>query len=158
MATTWSLPAALSPPLDGRDAVADAIYRVVLGLDTNDLALFESALTEDAIFKINDYTMEGLPAIRSGCYDNIAKLDTTHFISNVRVNIAEGGSTASLSASALAQHYRAGTGNEGNAARLLAGALYLVDLVKEEPAGLWKIKSWKMRTNWMEGDKSLVGA
>lgn len=42
-----SLPTTLTPALSSREAIADAIYRCVLGLDTNDSALFDSALEDN---------------------------------------------------------------------------------------------------------------
>ncbi|KAE8392581.1 hypothetical protein BDV23DRAFT_151073 [Aspergillus alliaceus] len=152
MASLPSLPATLSPALSGRDAIADALYRCVLGLDTNDLALFDSAFTPTATFSINGQVSEGLPAIHTDCFITIAKLDTTHFLSNIRINIADDGTKASATASALSQHYRAGKGLQPGQPRFLAGSLYYVDLVKEEANDLWKIETFKLQSTWAEGD------
>ncbi|KAH8803489.1 hypothetical protein F5884DRAFT_508341 [Xylogone sp. PMI_703] len=152
MATIESLPAALSPPLNDRDAISDALYRCVLGFDTGDAALFDSAFALDASFSINGRLSEGLPAIHRDCFDVIAKLDTTHFITNIRINIIDNGSKASLTASALSQHYREGKGLEANETRLLAGSLYRIELVKAADDKLWKIQDLKMKSTWAEGD------
>ena len=130
MSSFLALPFVLSPPLSDRGAIIDALYRGILGLDTNDLALFNSAFPNDARLEFNGRAMDGVSVIRSDCFDHIYKLETTHSITNVRINISDDGSKASVSASALAQHYRAGTGKEGNAARLLTGAQYRLDLLK----------------------------
>ena len=135
-----------------REAITDALYRCVLGLDTNDRALFDSAFTQDASFDLNGSVMSGLDAIHTGCYDSISKLDTTHFISNVRVNVQEGDSTASMTTSALAQHYRHKQGTEAGATRLLTGSLYFIELVRADKDGLWKMKNWKLQLVWAEGD------
>lgn len=152
MASIPSLPTTLSPALTGRDAIADALYRLVLGLDTNDKELFDSAFTPNSTFAINGRVSEGLPAIHTDCFDVITKLDTTHFITNIRTNIDDSGSKAAVTASALAQHYRGGKGLEPNQTRLLAGSLYYVDFIKDEISGLWKVKDFKMQTTWAEGD------
>ncbi|RFU29579.1 hypothetical protein B7463_g6765, partial [Scytalidium lignicola] len=152
MASIPSLPAALSPALSTREAIADALYRCVLGFDTADTVLFDSAFTQDASFAINGKVSKGLPAIYTDCFNRISKLDTTHFISNIRINISDGGSEASMTASALSQHYRSAKGMEAGQTRLMAGSLYWVDLVKVETDGIWKIKDFKMKTTWAEGD------
>lgn len=134
-----ALPIAL-PSLSLREAVIDSLYRCVLGLDTADVALFDSAFTKDAILDINGKVMEGLNAIHTECYDLIAKLDTTHFVTNVRVDVKEGESKASVTASVLAQHYRHEQGREPGATSLMAGSLYFVDCVKDDEDGLWKVR------------------
>ncbi|KAI2711951.1 hypothetical protein CBS147332_5587 [Penicillium roqueforti] len=156
--TSFSLPAALTPALSGRDAIADTLYRCVLGLDTNDVALFDSAFTSTATFSIRDKTFSGLPAIRTDIFDMISKLDTTHFVTNIRINIADSGVKAAATASALAQHYRGGKGNEPDQPRLMAGAQYYADLVKDEESGLWKIEAFKMTTSWAEGDRGVMNS
>ena len=151
-----ALPFAL-PSLSVREAITDALYRCVNGLDTADTALFDSAFTQDAIFDLNgDNVMEGLDAIHTGCYDRVAKMDTTHLMSNVRVNIIDGESKASLTASGLAQHYRLGQGREPGATRFLTGCFYFLDCVKDEKDGLWKIKHWRLKIIWTEGDVGVV--
>lgn len=155
---SFSLPVTLNPPLSGREAVADAVYRALLGLDTNDAKLFESGLTEDVIFTVNESTTHGREALVSGSFAKLSKLDTTHFLTNVRVHIDEGGATASLTASALSQHYRGGEGMDPKAERYLAGTLYFLDLVRDddEAGGIWRVKNWKIRTSWNEGNVAIV--
>lgn len=87
-------------------------------------------------------------------FEIIGPLNTTHFVSNVRVQMEEGGSKASLTASSLAQHFRPGEGFQGEQG-LLTGAIYYVNLVKDA-AGLWKSVSFKMRASWAQGDRSIV--
>jgi hypothetical protein len=156
MASIPSLPPTLSPPLSGRDAIADVLYRLVLGLDTNDSELFDSAFTPTATFAINGRVSEGLPAIHTDCFDVITKLDTTHFLTNIRITIDDSGKKAAATASALAQHYRGGKGLEPNQTRLLAGSLYYVDLIKDETGDLWKVQDFKMQATWAEGDWAVM--
>ncbi|KAJ9489640.1 hypothetical protein VN97_g3654 [Penicillium thymicola] len=158
MAPLPSLPVNLTPALSSREAIADALYRCVLGLDTNDSALFDSAFTSTATFSINDKVSSGLPAIHTDCFDVISKLETTHFVTNIRINIADGGVKATATASALAQHYGGGKGLQPDQSRLLAGALYYTDLARDEESGLWKIEAFRMTTSWGERDWGVVSA
>ncbi|KAK9491202.1 hypothetical protein V1508DRAFT_226766 [Lipomyces doorenjongii] len=150
-----ALPSAL-PSLGVREAITDALYRCVIGLDTADVALFDSGFTQDASFDLNGDVMEGLSAIHTRCYDFIATLDTTHFITNVRVDVKDGESKASMTASALAQHYRHKQGREPGATRFMTGSLYFVDCVKDGEDGLWKIKHLKLQSIWTEGDPGVM--
>ncbi|KAL2828331.1 SnoaL-like domain-containing protein [Aspergillus pseudoustus] len=156
MATIPSLSARLNPPLQGREAITDAITRFLVGLDTDDKTLFESAFTETASLNINGSVTEGLPALITGCYDRIGKLDTTHFLTNVRINLEEGGKKANATASALSQHYRPGEGMVGGKDALLVGSLYWVELVKDESGGeregeFWRIQHFILKSTWADG-------
>lgn len=151
-----TLPATLNPPLTGRDAVTDAVYRVILAFDTNNVDLLKSSIAEDAILVLNGNTMHGLQTIIHGIFAKVSELDTTHSLTNIRVNID--GAKATLTGTVLAQHYRGGTGSDPKAERYLAGAFYMVDLVKEEGghAELWKVTKWQVQRAWCEGDASIV--
>lgn len=151
----WSLPETLNPPLSGRDAVTDAVYRAILGFNTNDVNLIKSALTEDYTFIVNGHIMQGLDKIVTELFAKIAKLDTTHSISNIRVNID--GAQASLTATSLAQHCRSGMGTDTKAEKYLAGALYRVDLLKQDgDVEVWKIANFKLQATWAQGDPSIL--
>ncbi|KAI1372025.1 SnoaL-like domain-containing protein [Hypoxylon crocopeplum] len=142
--------------LNVRESIADALYRCVLAFDMADDTLFESSFVPEANFDLNGRVMSGVKAIRTDCYDKVSKLDTTHFMSNVRVNYKDGESTATLSASALAQHYRAGQGMQPDTTHFLSGSLYFLDLVKDDKEDLWKIKNWKAKIIWTEGDYGVL--
>ncbi|PYI09451.1 hypothetical protein BO78DRAFT_394926 [Aspergillus sclerotiicarbonarius CBS 121057] len=149
-----SIPITLqAPSLDTREAIVDALNRTVLSFDTGDVALFNSAFYPDATFALGDNVMKGRQSIHDNSFVNVAKLDTTHFLSNIRVSMVEGAENkATLTASALAQHYRPGEGNKADATRLMSGSLYFVDVEKDETDGLWKVKNWVMKLVWTEGD------
>lgn len=147
-----SLPTTLTPPLVGREAIADAVYRCVMGLDTNDLPLFQSAFTNDAIFDLNGTIMAGFDAINAQCFASISNMDTNHFITNLRINLVDQDSKVQVTCSALAQHYRGGEGMKPNATQLLAGSLYWLDMVKDAGDGLWKIKKLVLKSTWGQGD------
>lgn len=153
----FSLPPTLNAPStpSEKDAITDSIYRAVLGLDTNDITLFRSAMFPDSKFTMNGNTLEGMETIENNMFKHIGQLDTTHFLSNVRVTV-ESADTAKVSASALAQHYRAGDGAKPDTQRLLAGSLYMIDVKKDTKNGLWKCVHWNMKVSWFEGDMSIV--
>lgn len=150
---TTSLAAALAG-LSTREAIKDVLYRCVAGIDAADAALFDSAFTEDASFDLNGTVMSSLASIKSGCYDVVAHLDTTHVISNERISYDAG--TAKLTATAMAQHYRKGEGMMSDAEHLFVGSLYWVDLVLDGADGVWKIKSWVMKSTSMEGTYAVL--
>lgn len=138
--------------LTPREAIADALYRAVESFDKDDTTLFESAFTEDAVFDLAGTVSKGRPAVHAEVFNKVAKLDTTHFITTQRIHLADpAATTASLTASALAQHYPTGQGKNPEAKPLLAGSQYELELVKES-SGLWKIKSWVMQIVWADGD------
>ncbi|EED13338.1 conserved hypothetical protein [Talaromyces stipitatus ATCC 10500] len=136
---SMSLPAALTPVLSGREAIIDALYRCV------------SAFADDAVFDLNGTIMDGIDAINAQCFASISKMDTTHYLTNIRINILDG-SKAEVTCTALAQHYHGGEGMKAGAIPLLAGSFYWVDLVRDAGDGLWKVKKWKLKTSWGQGD------
>ncbi|EFX05345.1 hypothetical protein CMQ_3414 [Grosmannia clavigera kw1407] len=151
-----SLPATLSPALSGREAIADAIYRCVIAYDTDDLALFESSFTSDAIFEVNGKIMNGLEAIKTQSFVPVSKMDTNHFISNIRINVIDPDSKAQVTCSALAQHYRSGEGMKPGAVSLLAGSLYWADVTKDVGDEIWRIKHIKLNSTWIQGDSGVL--
>lgn len=151
----WTLPAKL-PSLSTREAIADAAYRCALSFDMADVNLLESSFTQDAVFDLNGNVMSGIPEIRAGCFDRVSRLDTTHFVNNIRISHEEGDLTATLTASALAQHYRTGEGIKPDASRFLGGSFWWADLVMDETDGLWKAKKFRLKVVWAEGDRSVM--
>lgn len=151
-------PAPLSaalPSLPTREAITDTLYRGVLSFDTDDKALLESSLLPNAVFDLDGRVMNGMDEICTQCFDTVSTLDTTHFISNVRIDYIEGASTASMTASALSQHYRPNTGKTPGATNFMAGSLYYLDVVRDTE-GSWKIKTWRMKVIWTSGDVGVM--
>ena len=143
--------------LTEREAVADALYRAIIGLDSNDVSIFNSAWSEqNAVFDLRGNVINGLDAIRTQLLDFVGPMDTTHMISNVRVDVKDGASTASLTAYALAQHCPPGKGREPDSPKYLAASTYFLDLVKDKSDGLWKIEKWVMKVIWTQGDSSVM--
>ncbi|KAF2167011.1 hypothetical protein M409DRAFT_22450 [Zasmidium cellare ATCC 36951] len=144
--------------LTPREAIADAMYRCVIGLDTADLPLFESAWSKDSpvLFDMGTGAMHGLEDIKSKLYNFIAPLDTHHNCSNVRIDAKPGAKTAYLTAYSIAQHHRAGEGVDTSTKHLTSGAQYFLDVV-EDGDRVWRIKEWRMTVMWLDGDASIVG-
>ncbi|KAH6888504.1 hypothetical protein B0T10DRAFT_488305 [Thelonectria olida] len=145
--------------LSDREAIPDALYRSIIGLDANDQTTFQSAWHKDATFVFDGTPpTEGLDAILATTFQFIgAGLDTTHMVSNVRVDVKDGANTAKMTAHALAQHYRKGEGRNPKAPRFLTGNMYWIDAAKDESSGVWKMTKFEMKVIWCEGDGSIVG-
>ena len=164
MSSPPSLPVVLSPPLEHREAIIDALSRFLIGMDNNSPALFDSAFTADVRWELNGRVLEGLQAVHAECYDaTILKLDTTHSVSNLRVDVAEGGNEAKLEAVYVAHHYRGGEGTVEGSPRFVTGGLYTAELVKDDKGGdgdsdgLWRMNVFRMRSIWTEGFRSVMG-
>ncbi|KAG4291623.1 hypothetical protein FPRO06_13844 [Fusarium proliferatum] len=125
-----TLPAQLTGGLTEREAIGDALYRAVLAFDYSDEALLLSAITaEDIDAEMPGSTAHGVAEFKAAVFDRVSKLDTTHFLSNLRVNIASS-STATATCSALAQHVRPRQGADPSSAKFTSGAFYTCDMVK----------------------------
>lgn len=131
-----------------------------MGLDTNDMALFDSAFTDDAVLDLNGRVLKGIDELNTGCFDFIANLETTHFVSNVRVNVKPGDTEASGTAYSLAYHYRKGTeafpAPKASGSGFTTGNLYFFDCVKDDKDGLWKATHWRLQSLWAEGDHEVM--
>ena len=144
---------ALSP----REAVADALQRCLLGVDSNNRALFESGCVKDESMVVyaGDIKLEGWNAIGS-FFDRVFTMVTHHMISNVRVEVKDGADTASMSAHAVARHIRPEDALKVEDTSYTGGCLYVIDLVKDGGDGLWKIKRWELKLLWTTGDRAIV--
>jgi len=150
---SFALPAKLAGALTDREAIADALYRAVLAFDHADEALLRSAVTEDIETEMAGISAKGIPEVKAAIFDRVSKLDTTHFLSNMRISI-ESATTAKATCSAMAQHVRPGKGYEPGPNKFMSGGLYLCDVVKVDD--LWKLKSWKANFVWFEGDRAVM--
>lgn len=144
--------------LTAREAIADALYRCVYGLDTNNIELFESAWAKspDVCLDMNGTVHSGMDSIRDKVFNPIGPLDTTHTISNMRVDVQDGAKAAKMTAYALAQHFRAGEGLDLTSKHLMSGGIYSIDLTHDSHDGLWKVVKWAIKFVWLEGDMSIV--
>ena len=142
-----------------RDAIVDALNRFIIAIDSDDRTMFTSswATTSEPVFDMGNGTvMNGMEEINSQLMDRVGPLDTQHMLNTVRVDHKNGADQAYVTAYALAQHYRAGEGMDPASQRLLAGASYFVDVVRDSGDKLWKIKKFQMKIIWVEGDWSVI--
>lgn len=138
MASSFVLPVVLNPPLTDREAVIDVLYRCCVSFDTNDKDLFDSTFLATGVFVINGNSSNGLPKIHASTLKQIFSVDTSHMVSNVRVDIKDD-HEASLTATVLSQHFAGGKGMESDEKHLMGGTLYRGDLTRDVD-GLWKFK------------------
>jgi len=159
MPDIMKLPLVLSlPSPSDREAIEDCLSRLVMGLDTNDPEMFDSALAEDAKWELHIKTLQSRKEIHELSYDtDIIHLDTTHYVNSLRIHMTDNGAGASVSAMYEAHHYRGGRGCIPGAARYSTGGVYFVKLAKyESEGGAWRINFMKMKPIWTEGDRLLV--
>ena len=151
MANPVSLPTSLTP----QEAIVDAVHRALLGIDTHDRAMWDSAWVqrEEASFDLNGTIFAPKSALDARVFDIIGPLDSHHYLSNVRFT-SIGEREASLTTYIFAQHKKPGEGMHPDKRGLLVGANYFVDLVREDE--VWKVKKWGVRMVWREGDKSVI--
>ena len=147
--------------LTPREAITDALYRAIIGFDRYDVDIFTSAFAgEDVSFELydgeNKRVINGLSVLRTQVLDSVGPMDTTHMISNVRVDVKDGADTASLTAYALAQHCPPGKGKETDGSKYLVGGEYWIDLKRDEGDGSWKITKWVLKVIWRQGDASVM--
>jgi hypothetical protein len=90
--------------------------------------------------------MHGLEEVHRECFDKtIIHLDTAHYVTSIRINIAGSGTETSLSCLYNANNYHLGTGTNPTTPWFWTGGTYYLEIVKVESEGLWKIKLFKMR-------------
>lgn len=120
--SSYIYPTALGS-LSPREAITDAVQRILIAMDENSSALFESGWAgEDVTFDFDGAVTQGLTDIRSFVLGRIGPLDTQHCLSNVRIDVKDGADAAVLTANCVAQHCPPGRGMEPNGPKLLGGS------------------------------------
>lgn len=142
---------------EDRVAAIDALYRFAAGQDLRDARLFASAFASEAEV---DFTQparrlgvdlpafKGRDAIVSSIMTAIARLDTTHAVTNPRVELH--GDTAKLTALVEAQHLLSSDHDQ----RLLLKNIYDVRLRRAERD--WRIVHMRIENVWIEGDPRVL--
>jgi hypothetical protein len=157
MAHSMTLPIKLSPELTPREAIMDALHRSSIGMDTNDVELFDSAYAKNTRWDLNGKIIDGLEEVHTKCYNpTISNLDTTHHFTNIRINIADNQHEAAMSAIFLAQHWRLGEGKIPGSLRYTTGGHVYLEFTKDEEEGVWKIKFYRTKSIWFEGHRKEV--
>ncbi|RYO83543.1 hypothetical protein DL762_006067 [Monosporascus cannonballus] len=140
-----------------RKAVADALHRYVLGIDTNNQDLFKSGYLKNESMAViaSPITIDGWTAI-SEFFLKVFVLVTAHVIRNIRIELKDGADTASMTTHALAYHVRPDDALKQEDSSYTASCLYFIDLVKDSNDGLWKIKKWEIKIQWTAGDRAVL--
>lgn len=151
-----TLPITLSG-LSDREAITDTLFRAIAGFDDDDAAMFDSAwASQDVTFDFNGQITHGLDQIKSAFLGLVGPMDTSHDISNIRINIIDA-SKAELTCYAHAMHYPPGRGNDPTSPHFLSSSRYYLDLIKEEGSdALWKVTNFAMKIIWTQGDPSTM--
>jgi hypothetical protein len=147
-----------------RAEIADALYRYAAGLDFGDAALLESALTDDATVDLTSATAKlGLdfPALTprdvvvSALASAVGPLDTSHSITNIRIDIT--GDTATARCYAQANHYLPGDGPRPDRTRhALMMNRYDAEMARDGER--WRIRRLQIDCAWFEGDPLVLVA
>lgn len=141
------------PPLSDREAIADACYRTTASIDHADEELYWSAVTDDIYAEVAGTTVSSAQELKTKVWDNVIKVDTIHYLSNIRISI-DSPTTARVTFTSLAQHCRRGKGFEPGPNKFTTGAIFNCDAVKV--GDIWKMKSWKANHVWGDGDPSVM--
>jgi septum formation inhibitor-activating ATPase MinD len=140
-------------------AVIDALYRFAAGIDLRDKRLLSSALAENAVSDFRpaaakagfEYpVIEGRDIIVAALTASLAKLDTTHSVTNPRVTID--GDTARLDALVEAQH----VSQDDHTLSYLMKNRYDVELARKGDG--WVITRNTVDNVWRSGDISVLSA
>lgn len=140
-------------------AVIDALYRFAAGIDLRDKNLLSSALAENAVSDFRpaaakagfEYpVIEGRDIIVAALTASLAKLDTTHSVTNPRVTID--GDTARLDALVEAQH----VSQDDHTRSYLMKNRYDVELARKGDG--WIITRNTVDNVWRSGDISVLSA
>jgi hypothetical protein len=148
------------PSLTPREAITDALHRCFIGIDRNDAAMFESAFAGEDIHLSHSSAPKpftSLSALTAGMFARVGPMDTTHMLSNARVDHGDGGDAASMTAYALSQHAPPGMGRQPDGPKYTTGVDYAVDLVRGKEDGVWRISKAVLNVVWTQGDQSIMG-
>ena len=140
-----------------RVAIADVLYRFGAGQDLKDRMLFESAFTPTAELDfvqparrlgIELPVFKGRDAIVSSIMSTVSQLDTTHTVTNSRIDLD--GRQAALFALVEALHLP----RSDHSRHLLLKNFYWATLLSGK-AG-WQIEYLRIENVWMDGDPRVL--
>ena len=140
-----------------REEVIDALYRFGLGQDLRDRELFASAFAVDAVLDFRPAAtkcgldiplMEGRDTIVGTILDPATRIDTTHVVSNARVELD--GDTARLTAIVEAQHLP----KDDHSRHALLKNLYAVEAVRD--GSRWVMRHVHIDNVWFTGDPRVI--
>lgn len=147
----------LTPAAADRLAVVDALYRFAAGIDTRNRELLASAFAENAVQDFRPAAakagfefpvLEGRALIVDALSTALASLDTTHSVSNPRVEID--GDRARLDVLVEAQHVP----RSDHGRHYLMKNRYDVELVRA--GDVWLIERTTVDNIWRSGDPAVL--
>jgi hypothetical protein len=149
------LPSKLAgPPLNDREAVADACFRAFASIDHADESLLKSSCAPDIFTEIAGKVCNGYDELLTKVWENVSnKIDTVHYLTNMRVSI-DTPTTARVTFTAMAVHCRLGKGYEPGPNKFTTGAIYNCEAVKVDDD--WKLNHMKSSHVWGDGDPSVM--
>jgi hypothetical protein len=139
-------------------AVTDALLRFANGMDTDNAELIRSAFTADAVADFGPAAdkvgiqfplLEGQDAITQGLGGFAAGLDTSHSVTNVRVEFSDT-DTASAYALVEAQHLPLGVRDR----HMLMKNRYIIDARRDGDG--WRISRMTIDNIWADGDITVI--
>jgi hypothetical protein len=138
-------------------AITDALLRFANGMDTDDLELISSAFAADGVadfgpaadkLGITFPLLEGNDTITQGLGGFASALDTSHTVSNVRIEHA--GDTATMYALVEAQHFPKGVKDRN----ILMKNRY--NVIARRAGQQWVITRMTIDNIWSQGDITVV--
>ena len=144
-------------PSDDRTEVIDALLRFAAGQDLADEALFRSAFSEGAILDfvqpaarlgLSLEPFSGRDQIARQVLSAVARLDTTHSVTNARV--AFEGDEATLTALVEAAHFL----KSDHQRWLVLKNIYRVRAVRA--TGQWQMREVHIHNVWMQGEPAVL--
>lgn len=145
---------------DDRLDIVDALYRLGAGIDENSAELLDSAVVKDAMIDfgpaartmgIDFPALNGRDAIVASLTATVGLLDTTHVVTNPRIEQVDG--RVVLKAIVEAGHFPPAD----HSRRCVMKNRYVAEVRRE--AGRWKLARVEVRCAWFDGDPAvLLGA
>jgi hypothetical protein len=145
-----------------RLAVIDALHRYAAGLDGNDTEMLHSALTEDAVVDLTRAVtklgmefpvLEPREVVVSTLLAAVGPLDTSHSLSNLRVQVD--GDGAVVRCYAQAQHFLPGEGPDPAKVRH-ALMMNRYDVWLRRDGSEWRIARLSIDLVWFDGDPAVL--
>lgn len=140
-----------------RLAIVDALYRLGAGIDENSAELLESTATADAVVDfgpaartmgIDFPVLRGRAAIVSTLTASVGLLDTTHVVTNPRIETIDG--KILLKAIVEAAHFPP----NDHSRRCIMKNRYVAEMRQE--AGSWRIATLDVQCAWYDGDPAVL--
>lgn len=145
--------------LTPREACADLPTRLGLSFDIFDRDLYDSCWTnvgrDEIDASIAGIPMKGYKELKEKCYDLIAPMDTFHLVTGIRVNFAEDGKSAQITAMSLVPHAPPTTGLDPVGKYFLSGAIHDFRAVLNDD-GKWRLNGWHLKLQYIQGNAEIM--